>query len=163
MTPEPTDCLLGDDIQSIPTELRIMFSTMLLFRSIEARMDEMNLDDQPMSKSERHMLVHLGVPRRMGQMAEDLYTLPSAVTAIADSLEARGLLLRERDPEDRRAWQLRLTPDGEEARHRLIDKTGALFREITGLDQADIDRFGELAVKVSTNILKTGLPKGLTL
>lgn len=162
MTRDRTGCIFGDDLDRIPQELRIMFGTMVLFRRIEERMDEFNVDD-PLTKPERHMLVNLGIPRRMGQMAEDLNTLPSTVTAIADDLEARGLVLRERDPEDRRAWQLRLTDAGEQTRRALIARTVVLFQDITGLAEAEISDLATLMDKVTEHILKAGFPEGLTL
>ena len=109
------------------------------------------------------MLVSLGVPRRMGQIAEDLNTLPSAVTAVADILEGKGLVLRERDPTDRRAWQLRLTARGQQARRELIETTVEKFREITGLSQAEMEQLAALMDRVAERILENGFPKGLTL
>lgn len=138
-----------------------MFGTLVLFRTLEERMDAINTPDA-LSKPERHMLIHLGVPRRMGQVAEDLNTLPSAVTAVADGLEKRGLVVRERDPDDRRAWQLRLTEPGEQARAELIATAVALFRKITGLADDEIDRLAGLMDAVTAHIRQTGLPEGLT-
>lgn len=37
-----------------------------------------------------------------------------SLVRVVDELEARGLLRRESDPRDRRAWQLFLTADGEQ-------------------------------------------------
>jgi DNA-binding MarR family transcriptional regulator len=162
MDQDSTECILGDATDRIPQELRIMFGTLVLFRTIEERMDELNVEN-PLSKPARHMLVNLGVPRRMGQMAEDLNTQPSAVTAVADDLEARGLVARERIPEDRRAWQLRLTEEGEATRRALIETTARIFRDITDLNAAEIESFATLMDKVAEHILKTGRPKGLTL
>ncbi|WP_165354655.1 MarR family winged helix-turn-helix transcriptional regulator [Tropicimonas sp. IMCC6043] len=156
------DCILGDEIERIPRELRIIFGNLLLTRRLEERMEEFSID-VPLSKSERHMLVHLGVPRRMGRIAEDLNTQPSTVTAVADELERKGLLERARDPDDRRAWKLRLTDRGTAARRDLIETTVAKFREITGLDAKDMDDLAALMDRVTARILETGFPKGLTL
>lgn len=162
MTRDSTNCILGDKTERIPQEMRIMFGTLVLFRAIEARMDEFNVED-PLTKPERHMIVNLGIPRRMGQMAEDMNTLPSTITAIADGLEARGLVARDRDPEDRRAWQLRLTLAGEKTRRALIARTVDLFEDITGLAETEIGQLATLMDKVTEHILKNGFPKGLTL
>ncbi len=156
------DCILGDTLDRIPPELRIMFGTFVLTHALEDRMDEFNIAD-PLSKPERHMLINLGIPRRMGEMAEDLNTLPSTVTAVADGLEAKGLVLRERDPRDRRAWQLRLTPSGEAARRQLIETTISKFREITGLSETEIEHLAAMMEGVAERILENGFPKGLTL
>lgn len=159
---DSTDCMFGDEIRQIPRELRIIFGNLLLTRTLEERMEEFRID-VPLSKPERHMLVHLGVPRRMGRIAEDLNTQPSAVTAVADELERKGLLLRERDPDDRRAWQLRLTERGEAARRDLIETIVAKFQDLTGLDGQDMDDLAALLDRVTARILETGFPKGLIL
>ncbi|NUW46088.1 MarR family winged helix-turn-helix transcriptional regulator [Nonomuraea rhodomycinica] len=67
-----------------------------------------------------HTLIQLQEPQRMGTMAGHLHCEPSHVTAIADSLEAGGLLRREPDPDDRRAKRLVLTEAGQELRGRLL-------------------------------------------
>lgn len=158
----PNECLFGDAILNIPRELRIMFGTFVLTHALEERMD-CHQEVDGLTKPERHMLVNLGIPRRMGQMAEDLNTLPSTVTAVADLLERKGLLLRERDPDDRRAWQLRLTEAGQTARRDLIAATVAMFNEITSLDEADIEKLAAVMDGVTERILKNGFPKGMTL
>ena len=78
---------------------------------------------------------------------------------MADELERKGLVLRERDPDDRRAWQLRLTADGESARRELIDTTVRLVRQITGLDTDELERLGALMDAVAERILENGFPK----
>lgn len=108
-------------------------------------------------------MMHLGVPRRMGKLAEDLNTQPSTVTAVADQLEAKGLVLRERDPDDRRAWQLRLTEAGQTARHELIARIVAQFRELSGLSPDEMTQLATLMDRVAERILQNGLPKGFTL
>lgn len=159
---DPKECILGEDLHNIPRELRIIFGNFVLTHALEERMDEFQVAEK-LTKPERHMLVSLGVPRRMGQIAEDLNTLPSAVTAVADILEGKGLVLRERDPTDRRAWQLRLTARGQQARRELIETTVEKFREITGLSQAEMEQLAALMDRVAERILENGFPKGLTL
>ncbi len=139
-----------------------MFSVFVLTRTIEERMDDPT-GCNSLTKPERHMLINLGVPRRMGQIAENLNTQPSTVTAVADALEAKGLVIRDRDPNDRRAWQLSLTDTGQKARRDLIDATVQEFRDITGLDDDEVATLASLMDKLSAYILKTGFPKGLTL
>lgn len=158
----PKDCIFGEEIHRIPREVRVIFGNFVLSHALEEYMDTFQ-PSMPLTKQERHMLVNLGVPRRMGQIAEDLNTQPSTVTAVADALEENGLVMRERDPDDRRAWQLRLTDAGQNARRELIDTTVEKFREITGLDQAEIEVLAGLMDRVADRILENGFPKGLTL
>lgn len=113
-----------------------------------------------LSKKERHMLVCLDQPRRMGDLARDLLALPSTVTAMADALETKGLLQRERDPNDRRAWLLFLTPQGHDLRQTMTRKASDLFRDISGLSDDEMDQFAQIALKIRSRIIETGMPKG---
>ncbi|MFD0980199.1 MarR family winged helix-turn-helix transcriptional regulator [Tropicimonas aquimaris] len=162
MTGVTADCILGEDLNLIPQELRIMFGTLVLARALEEQMEEFRTV-VPLTKSERQMLMNLGVPRRMGQIAETLNTQPSTVTSVADALEAKGLLERERDPDDRRAWQLRLTEAGVSARRNLIEVAVSKFREISGLSTSEIEQVAGFFDSVTEHVLKSGFPKGLTL
>ncbi|PYG28339.1 MarR family winged helix-turn-helix transcriptional regulator [Pelagimonas varians] len=114
----------------------------------------------PLSKKERHMLVCLDQPRRMGDLARELLALPSTVTAMADTLEAKGLLFRERDPNDRRAWLLSLTEQGHDMRKVMASKASDLFRDISGLSDDELDQFAKIALKIRSRIMETGMPKG---
>jgi DNA-binding MarR family transcriptional regulator len=51
-------------------------------------------------------------PQRMGQLAHRLGVVPRTVTPMVDALEDEGLLVREPDPDDRRATLLRITDEG---------------------------------------------------
>lgn len=46
---------------------------------------------------------------RQGQLAELLEVTPIAVARLVDRMEGEGLIERHPDPDDRRAWRLRLT------------------------------------------------------
>ncbi|MEA2828573.1 MAG: MarR family transcriptional regulator, organic hydroperoxide resistance regulator [Actinomycetota bacterium] len=56
----------------------------------------------------------LGEPRSMGELADRLFCDASNVTGIVDRLEARGLVERQADPDDRRVRRLVLTDAGRE-------------------------------------------------
>jgi DNA-binding MarR family transcriptional regulator len=64
-------------------------------------------------------LFHLGVPRRMREIAELMRCDASNLTGIAQRLERRGLLERLADPRDARAVIVSLSPLGRETRQRL--------------------------------------------
>ena len=51
---------------------------------------------------------------RMGDLAEHLGVVRSAVTPLIDRLETHGLVERIRSTEDRRVWLVVLTTDGEQ-------------------------------------------------
>ncbi|MCP4822281.1 MAG: MarR family transcriptional regulator [Shimia sp.] len=130
----------------LPPEMKAVIGAFALVRQMETRMDEQDFDIQ-LSNQERRMVVFLVPPRRMGAIAEVMGALPSSVTAIADALQERGLVVRERDPNDGRAWQLALTALGQEARNETMTKVAAQFRKVSGLTSEEIDTFWKLATK----------------
>ena len=71
---------------------------------------------------------------RLSELAEALHIAPRSATEVADALQARGLVERSPDPDDRRA--VGLTPPGEGRR---------VQREIAAARAADTrDLFGRL-------------------
>ena len=63
------------------------------------------------------------------ELAERLDVEPITACRIVDRLEEAELVERQRDPEDRRAWRLVLTPKAEP----IVLKLRALAEEMTGL------------------------------
>ncbi|PVA09459.1 MarR family transcriptional regulator [Pelagivirga sediminicola] len=136
----------------------VMLSIAVLYWSLH---DKLDCADPGISKQERLFLLRLSAPRRMGDLAKIMQSLPSTVTVLADALEAKGLVVRRRDPDDRRAWLLELTEQGQGARRALMDRIDAALRDATGLPEADLHRFGALMLRIRDHIMADGLPKGL--
>jgi len=65
-------------------------------------------------------LRNLYEPRSQRDLATRLELDASSVTDIADQLEARGLLERQVNPDDRRVRLLKLTPEGEALRQAFF-------------------------------------------
>ena len=63
------------------------------------------------------------------QLAETFGTTRGNVSHCVSSLEAKGLLLRKIDPEDARAYQLTLKPQGKKCAVRVIGAFDKLQRE----------------------------------
>jgi DNA-binding MarR family transcriptional regulator len=51
-------------------------------------------------------------PMRVKQIADAVVLSPTAMSRFVDRLEAAGYVRREADPDDRRALQVTITPDG---------------------------------------------------
>lgn len=66
------------------------------------------------------LIDRLSTPRTMGQLADDLACDKSNVTGLIARLEARGLVSREPDANDRRVRWLTLTASGRAARECLM-------------------------------------------
>ncbi len=153
---------MPDDISTrlsrLSPEIQSIMGVYALYWKLEETFDCMESD---LSHPECHMLIKLDQPKRMGVLAADMLSVPSTITATADGLEKAGYLTRERDPEDRRAWLLVLTEQGQETRNMLVSEAGDLFHRASGLDAVETAEFARLARKIRDNILKTGIPEGL--
>ena len=72
-----------------------------------------------LSMSQGKLIRELSRPQTQRELARRLHYDPSNITALADSLEARGLIERRPDASDRRFRLLALTPEGERLRATL--------------------------------------------
>ncbi len=82
------------------------------------------------------ILLLLEEPMRMHAIAEAAACEPSHVTGLASQLEDSGLARRRADPDDGRARQLALTPEGERVRARLLP---ALLTDLPVMARLDDD------------------------
>ncbi|GAA6180906.1 MULTISPECIES: MarR family winged helix-turn-helix transcriptional regulator [unclassified Shimia] len=140
----------------LPPEFKAIIGVFALFNQIEAELEDVNIDP-PLSKMEKRMLVFLDRPKRMGALADDTFCVPSAVTPVADVLETRGIVSRTRDPLDRRAWLLELTPEGEAAREYVMSEVVTRFRCFSGMNAEEIPQFANLAIKAMPGAVEAGL------
>ncbi|MFS4580553.1 MarR family winged helix-turn-helix transcriptional regulator [Phaeobacter sp. C3_T13_0] len=142
-----------DNLSGMRPEVCAMLGVFALYWRIDACIeDTVNLPD--LSRIECHVLARLRNPCRMGELARMLQTVPSSVTTAADRLEAQGLIQRSRDPQDRRAWLLSLTPEGTAKRDQLVEAMSGLFRRISGLSKDEIQHFATLSAKIHDNVLR---------
>ncbi|MFT4178311.1 MAG: MarR family transcriptional regulator [Thermomonas sp.] len=81
---------------------------------------------------------------------------PGAMTRLLDKLEARGLLVRVADPDDRRALHIHLTDAGREM-WRDVDQCGQRVREraLRGMDDATRAQLTRLLEQARDNLLST--------
>jgi DNA-binding MarR family transcriptional regulator len=82
---------------------------------------DQTLPGQPISVSQAFALHELdtGVPLSQQELAARLRLEKSTVSRLAAELERKGLLLRERDPGNRRLYRLRLTDEGRAVHRRM--------------------------------------------
>jgi DNA-binding MarR family transcriptional regulator len=73
------------------------------------------------TQAEAHILAHLAGAGdcTISQLHEAFAHKRSTLTSILDRLSERGLIVRESDPEDRRTFRVRLTPNGAKAAKKI--------------------------------------------
>jgi DNA-binding MarR family transcriptional regulator len=86
-----------------------------------------------------------GRPESMRALAQCLQVDPSAITGLVDRLEAKGLVERRPDPDDRRVKALVLTPRGKRVRAHL--------RRILDEPPASLSRVDERRLRVVREVL----------
>ena len=92
-----------------------------------------------------------GVRETQGAIAGALGVDPSRLVALLDSLEERGLIARQRDPQDRRRHVVSITPAGTTE----LGKIRALIRKLEDeffapLDDDSRKQFHELLLRLAT-------------
>jgi DNA-binding MarR family transcriptional regulator len=96
------------------------------------------------SQSRALRVIGDGDGTRVSDLAEALRIAPRSATEVADSLEARGLVERAPDPDDRRAVRLRATAAGRAIRDEVAVARAAdaqaFFGRLAGEDRATLAR-----------------------
>lgn len=92
-----------------------------------------------LSPPQAHLLLHLAQGRALSQRehAKQLGCDPSNLTGLSDRLEARGLIERRVDPEDRRVKALVATEKGEALRAQLAARLSEPPESVAQLSAAD--------------------------
>ena len=78
------------------------------------------------------MYLRDGMGESCAEIARDMHHDNGAMTRILDQLEARGLVERQRSPDDRRVIKLSLTPAGMEMVETLIPLVAAYLNDLMG-------------------------------
>jgi DNA-binding MarR family transcriptional regulator len=91
---------------------------------------------------------------RMSELSQRLMVTGGNVTGITDGLEKEGLVVRESDPSDRRAFKVRLTPEGQRQFARMAAEHEqwviGLFKQMSQRRKNQLaDLLGELKSQIS--------------
>lgn len=93
-------------------------------------------------------LFHLG-PMCQRDLGERILRSSGNMTLVVGNLERRGLVRRERSAEDRRFYQVHLTPEGERLVRRVFPRHAeAITRELAVLTQEEQRILGHLCRKL---------------
>ena len=106
---------------------------------LQKRADQALMEAAGISTAQSAMLVIVaGSPgMRQNQVAATLGLNESAVTAMVNRLKTLGLVMRRRSGEDSRAWELQVTPKGEDALRAIeapFAQINALIDETLGAE-----------------------------
>src|SRR6185312_10747546 len=78
---------------------------------------------------------------------------PITVGRLVDRLEARGLVVRQADPKDRRVWRLQLTPASGPVLEEIKLYRAELHELITaGIEPADLALMAEGLLRMKANL-----------
>ena len=69
---------------------------------------------------------------KMNQLSKQLMVTTGNVTGLTDELQREGLVQRENDPLDRRAWRVRLTPKGKRLFEAMASEHEKWILELLG-------------------------------
>jgi MarR family transcriptional regulator, 2-MHQ and catechol-resistance regulon repressor len=98
------------EVQALDTYIKLMRAANTLTTRSGRELAAAGLTESQFGVLE--VLFHLG-PLHQCELAAKLLRSGPNITLVADNLEKRGLVKREKSAEDRRATTIRLTPDGE--------------------------------------------------
>lgn len=93
---------------------------------------------------------------RMSELSARMMVTGGNVTGITDALEREGLVVREADPADRRAWLVRLTMEGRRSFRAMADEHERWIIEMfAGLPSRDIALMNELLGRLKAHLRLT--------
>lgn len=111
-----------------------------LVRAAGLLQSDQAMPGHPVSMSQAFALHELdtGTPLSQRELAERLRLEKSSVSRMVADMERRGLLVRERDPENRRQYRLRLTDRGHAMHVRMaVAAHGRYESWVAGMTRAE--------------------------
>ena len=154
MRPDRETIARSDDHRALRIWLRLLTCTQLIEREVRTRLREEFGTTLPrfdlMAQLERH-------PEglKMNALSRLLMVTGGNVTAIVDQLEAEGLVERLDEPDDRRAYRIRLTRAGERAFAEMARAhEGWVIELLAGLSRREHEELLKLLAKVKSNAVE---------
>jgi MarR family transcriptional regulator for hemolysin len=94
---------------------------------------------------------------RQSELADRMSIEPMTLVGFLDRLEAKGLVERIADPQDRRVKQVRLLPSAEPLVGRIVEIATAVRTEASaGLKESEVDRIRAALVVMRGNLAAAG-------
>ncbi len=111
--------------------------------------------DLDLTPAQIHILLWLGNdgPMTMGELARAVAVTEKTITGVVDRLERDLLVLRERDPADRRVVHVRLAPRGAALYRRMDQGIASKLAKLLGLLEAqDRERLVRMVEKLTAKL-----------
>jgi MarR family transcriptional regulator for hemolysin len=122
-----------------------------------------NLGPLNLSSAEGNILIHLltqGNDMGQEQLVEQLDISKPAVSRALDSLEMKGFVIREQDPDDRRAHKVHLTGKAHEIGADIEQVYNQIYAlALQGISQEEFSEFVKLFDRIAENFARENSKK----
>ncbi|MDC7228514.1 MAG: MarR family transcriptional regulator [Spirochaetales bacterium] len=125
----------------LPANIQVFYFFQNLSEEIKS---ELSKGAEGFSPTEIDILINLGSPLRMNELAKAVYCLPTNITALVVKLENDSFVERKRSTQDKRVIEVALTEKGLESRQKIIDRISAVIREKSPLNDDDYNKIMEM-------------------
>ena len=135
-----------DEVRALSAYVKLMRAAESVSARIHGHLSENNLTISQFGVLEA--LLHLG-PLSQAEIAKKILKSTGNITMVIDNLEKRGLVKRERDPEDRRYYSITLTPGGKKLIGSLFPRHAAgIVKRMNALSKSEQETLGNLCRKL---------------
>ena len=137
-----------------PPWLRVESTIMATARAIRQAYDQ-RFADLGLNLSEASLLafVEENGPLTQTRLAERLGLGRAATGSVIDSMEKRGWVERQPDPDDRRVWLVTITPAGKELVEEINARDRVFRSELrTGISREDRQHLAGVLVRLQDNL-----------
>lgn len=137
-----------------PPWLRVESTIMATARAVRQAYD-LRFAELGLNLSEASLLAYVEESGALTQtrLAERLGIGRAAMGSVIDSLEKRGLVERNPDPDDRRVWLVDLTASGKETVQQVTERDVVLRKELrAGISRDDRQKLAEVLVALGNNL-----------
>lgn len=139
---------------------RLIFLMTVGYRRLQRGLEQQMLAQDGLTSAQSGVLFFLGRHdgALIGDVANALDLVPSAITGLADRMERAGLIKRKRDDDDGRAQRVYLTETGERIRKRAVVQTQAINSMLMeGFSEKEIDVVSRWLTSLQAKFPKDGL------
>lgn len=139
-----------NETTALSTYVKLMRAAESISSSVHGHLNESGLTISQFGVLEA--LFHLG-PLSQADLARKILKSTGNITMVIDNLEKRDLVKRERDPEDRRYYAVRLTEEGKKTIGSIFPRhAGRIVNDMNALSKAEQETLGALCRKLGKGV-----------